>query len=535
MNQSLKILFLILLVVSNTTIHAQSSDVKWQTCFDLPGTERIHYILPFERGSILLESYASEHYGDVLIRKVTHDGALISEHTYGGSYGDGAIKMYQVDNGDYILIGGTSSIDGDITYNPYPDTWSYWIVRIDSLGNKLWDKVLGSYRLNTIMDGLITSDNGIAMFGWIEGGGGDVSEFYGGRDMWLIKTDIDGNKLWDYTIGTSTIDYGYCIIETKDKGFLLGGSSLVEGGYGGNIECQPHGWKPEAILFKLDSAGNYQWQRCYGGSEIETIHTVVELNDGFILGCNGSSDDGDMAGSGYHLGYHQPDVRTQDIWIVKVDFSGNIIWQKCYGGTEGEGIHSIYPKVNGNFLIVGSTNSFDGDVVGNYSIDKYSDDIWIFEIDSVGNLLWQDCLGGPNREGRLLASYAKSDYEFVIAASLEGQSLGDIKCDENHIYIYGTWLFEYADTTLSVIKDKYNISFNLYPNPVESYMVIESATLRGGSISVYDIYGNLKHNQIVTSDKTLLDARGYTNGMYLLKYTDKSGNSVTKKFIVSHS
>ena len=66
-------------------------------------------------------------------------------------------------------------------------------------------------------------------------------------------------------------------------------------------------------------------------------------------------------------------------------------------------------------------------------------------------------------------------------------------------------------------------------------MVIESATHRGGSISVYDIYGNLKNNQIVTSDKTLLDARNYSNGMYLLKVTDKPGNSVTKKSIVSHS
>jgi hypothetical protein len=526
----------ILLLLFGNEIMAQPLKIKWQTCFDLPGREIIYDIEPVNDGYFVLQGYVGEYEdGQILLRRITASGELIWEKQYGGSLGEGAVKISKANDNNFIIMGATASSDGDVTFNPYPGSYSHWLIKIDSIGNIIWDKVLGNTSRNTIEDGILT-DNGIILYGWIAGGGGDVTNFYGGYDAWVIKTDLEGNKLWDYTIGKSSIDYGFCVVETRDKGILLGGSSLIDEGTGGNIDCQSHGWKPDAVLFKLDSLGKYQWQRCYGGSEIDNIHTIKKLSDGYLLGCTSSSSDGDLIGSGYHEGYLPPGYdRTRDIWLIKIDTAGNIIWQKCYGGTYGEIVHEIYVKDNGNYLIFGSTRSFDGDVIENHSIDIYSDDIWIFEIDSVGYLLWQKCLGGIGMEGRLMAVHKKNEYSYLTASQIIGLNSGNIDCEYNHYYDQGTWLFELSDSTLSVQERNIRADFKLYPNPADSYMIFESTSRKNGLIAIYDIYGNRKLSQVVTENKTLLDVSRYFNGMYLLKHTDKSGRSVTKKFVITHT
>ncbi len=515
---------------------AQPLKIKWQTCFDLSGREIIEDIEPVSDGYFVLQGYVGEYEdGQILLRRITASGELIWEKQYGGSLGEGAVKISKANDNNFIIMGATASSDGDVTYNPYPGSYSHWLIKIDSSGNKIWDKVLGNNSRNAIEDGILTN-NGIILYGWVAGGGGDVTNYYGGYDAWVIKTDLEGNKLWDYTIGKSSIDFGFCISETSDKGILLGGSSLVDEGTGGNIDCQSHGWKPETVLFKLDSLGNYQWQRCYGGSEIDNIHTILSLRDGYLLGCSSASNDGDLIGSGYHEGYLPPGYdRTRDTWLIKIDTIGNIVWQKCYGGTQGEVIHNIYLLENGNFLIFGSTCSFDGDVIGNHSIDIYSDDIWIFEIDGVGSLIWQKCLGGIGMEGSEMAVHQKNEYSYLIASDISGINSGNIDCEYNHDYDKGIWLFELADSTLSVEERNYNADFQLYPNPADSYIIFESTSGKNGLIAIYDIYGNRKLSQVVTENKTLLAVSRSSNGMYLLKYTDKFGRSVSKKFIITHN
>ncbi len=525
----------LLLLLLNNKNQAQPFKINWQTCFDLPGREIIGDIEPISDGYFVLQGYVGDYEdGQILLRKISENGNLIWEKQYGGSLGEGVVKISKTDDNNFIIMGATASLDGDVTFNPYPGSYSHWLIKIDSSGNIFWDKVIGNSSRNTMEDGIIT-DNGIFLFGWIAGGGGDVTNYYGGYDAWLIKTDLEGNKLWDYTIGKSSIDFGFCISETSDNGVLLGGSSLVDEGTGGNIDCQSFGYKPDAVLFKLDSLGNYQWQRCYGGSEIDNIDKIINLPDGYLLGCSTSSSDGDLIGSGYHEGYLPPGYdRTRDIWLIKIDTIGNIVWQKCYGGTQGESIHEIYIKENGNYLIIGSTSSFDGDVIGNHSIDIYSDDIWIFEIDSVGNLLWQKCLGGLGMEGREMAVYQKNEYSYHIASNISGLNSGNIDCEYNHFYVQGIWLFELADSTLSVQERNFKSDFQLYPNPADDVLVIELPLSATGVLHIFDVQGNLRFSQTITENKTYLQTNYFQNGIYLIRYTDESGKSVSKKFIVNH-
>jgi hypothetical protein len=150
-------------------------------------------------------------------------------------------------------------------------------------------------------------------------------------------------------------------------------------------------------LVKLDKDRNIEWQQCYGGSGSDAISGMMQVDDGYLLVANGSSADGDLTNSGWHGGH--------DIWIIKTDLRGNIIWQKCYGGYHDEYAFEIFQLSDGGFVVSGYTFSQDGDVVGNHSIGTYFSDIWIFKINSTGTLEWQQCIGGHAREEMALRNY----------------------------------------------------------------------------------------------------------------------------------
>ena len=144
----------------------------------------------------------------------------------------------------------------------------------------------------------------------------------------------------------------------------------------------------------MDNDGNIKWSRCYGGTYNDYFLNIISLSNGnYIIAGRTESNDGDV--TGFHGG--------ADIWILEIDSVGNILWQKCYGGSAGESLQppsggSTFIKTSDNgFLVSVQSNSTDGDIT-QHNGGPLDLDAWIFKIDSVGNLEWQKTIGGSNEE-----------------------------------------------------------------------------------------------------------------------------------------
>jgi len=470
--KKLIILLSILLSFLNI-IYCQNMIIEWQNCFGGSKDDHATDIIKLEDGFLIAGSTTSNdgdisylHGGqDWWLVKTDVTSNMIWEKSYGGSNGEHLLRILPSSDSNYYLLGSSYSSNGDISIDPYPESTDYWIVKIDSSGNILWDRIIGGNMLDQMWTGTSTFDGGVLAYGWTGSEDGDVSVYYGAYDAWMVKFNSEGEKEWDFSIGTSGMDVGQAIIQTSDGGYLVGGSSRINDG--GNLTCEPHSFKAEAILVKLDSNRNIEWQQCYGGSDNDGVTALTEVSDGYIFAGYVNSNDGDI--SGWH--------GENDIWVVKIDFYGNIIWQKCLGGSRSEFVSKLIITDEEEIIIPGITQSNDGDVVGNHTLSEHDFDIWIVKLSSDGELLSQQCIGGGGDENLEFGVVKKSDNNYVIAGQTNYGPSFDVECTPHA----GTstnypdfWVFEIEDTTTNIIN---NITkekvINVYPNPAQDYVNFE--------------------------------------------------------------
>lgn len=453
--------------------------------------------------------------------KIDDSGNLIWQKCYEHAHGLRMVKA--IGSSFYYLIGGTIS-------EPYPDDYNLWVAKIDSLGNIIWERTLGN-NIGILSDdqyGEATADGGVIATAQIDSQGGDITHWHGGYDGWLIKLDSLGNTQWDQSIGSSQFEFINGIIQTSDGGYLAGLYGKPNG-IGGNVDCivfsAPGG--PDAIVFKMDSVGSPEWHQCYGGSGHEGVTRLLELDDGYLISGFGGSNDGDLEGSGWHGG--------QDVWLFKTDYLGNIIWQKCYGGSNAESPQRIFKTSDGGFMVFAITHSFDGDVVGNPSNSPENPSIWIFKVDSIGNLLWQQCIGGHADE-RVHGVVKHSDYKYTVAGEMDFSPSGDVNCSN---FVYGSmqnfWVFGISDTTVNVVENEPKIAeINVYPNPANSLLNIDFLSnyqILHTNIKIVNINGRTMLQSKPVSGSIQIDIKELYPGLYIVKIqNDKT--LITRRILI---
>ena len=219
-----------------------------------------------------------------------------------------------------------------------------------------WSRTYGGKGDDEFYSVVQTRDGGYALAGYTNSSGA------GGYDFWLVKTDSSGTMQWNKTYGGPDNDAAFSVVQTNDTGYALVGITTSYGIGETNV------W-----LVKTDSSGNMQWSQVYGGSLNNGAYSVIQTSDGgYAIG--GFTD---SYGAG---GY--------DFWLIKTDSSGNMQWNRTYGGTGDDEAQCLIQTSDGGYALAGYTNSFGA---GSY-------DFWLVKTDSSGNMMWNQTYGGAGDE-----------------------------------------------------------------------------------------------------------------------------------------
>ncbi|UCD13331.1 MAG: PQQ-like beta-propeller repeat protein [Thermoplasmatales archaeon] len=321
----------------NKTFGGSSVDWGWSVQQTADGG----YILTGETGS-----YGSGGF-DAWLVKTDADGNEQWNKTFGGPAKDGGRSIQQTTDGGYV-IGG------------YADSYGYpvhdvWLVKTDSNGDEEWNKTFGGPYSDGAFSVWQTNDKGYLAAGYSDSYGP------GGHDVWLVKTDSNGDEEWNKTFGTSSWDTGYSVKQVNDGGYILIGATKSYGAGGQDV------W-----LIKTDTNGVEKWNKTYGGSANDWGSSVCQTVDGgYIL----TGDTRSYGPGGY------------DIWLIKTDTDGNEQWNKIYGESSSDDTgYSIQQTTDGGYIVAGTKTSFQTDLT----------DIWLIKTDINGNMQWNMTIGGED-------------------------------------------------------------------------------------------------------------------------------------------
>ena len=429
--------------------------------------------------------------------------------------------------------------------DPVGDEANTCIVKIDEQFNVLWKRVIGNPAYTSWYPPRVTatSDGGCVGGHTVAWNGGDISHHYGSWDAWIFKLDSLGNLQWEVTLGTEDNELVSKIKEMEDGSYRV----LINGNpqqYGSLYSCNQYPTIVFGVVAKLDAEGNLLDNRCYGGyTQDDSFADFIVLEDGYLyVGC-AASDDGDLGGAGYHLGYNQGLPHhgcSHDAWLLKTDFDGNVVWSKCYGGTLNDAAYKVFQNDDGGFTITGWSESRDGDVQSALQLYENPDGSWgapkpwIFRTDAKGYLLWERVMGADVASAQEYADAVQvSDKEFVFlcqdALYPPPYPYGDINCpnvvvgsQDNYWVFHLTDIYDYDG--IEEQEGWNGDGVGVYPNPSKDLVRIYG--VEAEEVWLYNALGQVV-KRVLNSNEVSLE--GLVQGVYLLRIADGDGKVYTNK------
>jgi hypothetical protein len=502
------------IVIYLPTLTAQI--IEWQKSFggsdsDVPfcirQTHDRSYVIAGYSSSNNIDVTGNHGFADYWIVKLDSLGTMQWEKSFGGSEDDIARSVEKTKDGGYIVAGYTHSDDGDITINH--GVYDYWIIKLDSMGSLVWQKTYGGSSNDKAHCAKPTTDGGYIIAGYAGSTDGDVTNNHGNYDYWIIKLDSTGSLQWQKSLGGSGDDEAFSIQQTFDGGFITTGASISNNGdVSGN-----HG-SYDYWIIKLNALGILQWQKTFGGTNMDIAYSVNQTTDkGYIIAGTTKSSDGDV--TGFHGG-------ITDFWIIKLDSTGSLQWQRTLGGSDDEGASCIEQTKDNGYIIAGGTSSNDGDVTGNHG---GAEDYWIVKLDLLGNMQWQKTLGGSNQDGA--GSIQQTiDGNYIIAGGTESSN-GDVTVNYG---FYDYWIVKLsADVGIEDYHTNYSI--NIYPNPTsgKNNICVPQQFGKTRKLELFDCTGQLQFVQ--TDNFPDIDISSMTSGFYFIVLTNFDNERLTSKII----
>ncbi|RDC64882.1 DNA helicase [Adhaeribacter pallidiroseus] len=485
--------FLVLWLSLSSIVQAQT--IEWDKTFGGDRDEYLNIVQQTQDGGYILgggsssgnngdksqtnkgECYPWYCSYDYWIVKLDTKGNKQWDKTIGGSSSDFLTSMQQTKDGGYILGGNSNSNrSGDKSENNRNSN-DYWVVKLDGNGNKQWDKTLGGSETDYLTTLQQTQDGGYILGGDSWSDDLDKSEVSKGRrDFWIIKLNADGTKIWDKTIGGNSEDRITALQQTQDAGYILGGysSSSITGD---KSEARRGG--EDYWVVKLDGNGNKVWDKTLGGNSKDLLYSLQQTNDGgYILGGTSfSSKSSDKSENNTANNSYDTDY-----WLVKIDASGKKEWDQTLGGNGGDDLRSVQQINDGGYILGGFSRS---DKKGDKSEENKGDhhDYWIIKVDAAGNKQWDQTIGG-NKNDELRSLQQTHDGGFIVGGFSQSGKSGD-KSEANKT-INGS--YEYGDPTndywVVKLKATGNKTQNIVFNPIPDKTIFDkSFTLQATATS----------------------------------------------------
>jgi hypothetical protein len=322
-------------------------------------------------GYIILEKSKKQ---DFWIIKLDKNGNMEWDETFGEEETDVARSIIQTKDGGYAVAGSI--------WTKYAGKQDFWLIKLDENGNKEWEKTFDK-DVHDIAYSIIQTKDG----GW-----GEVN-------CWVIKLDAKGNMEWDNDFGGIGWDEIYSIIQTKDGAFIAAGSVWSKGTGKGDV-----------CVVKINKRGSLVWIKTYGGSDYDEARSIIQTDDGgyTVAGFTVSEDTGD-----------------RDVWVIKLDKEGNKIWDKTLDGTSEDWANSLIQTKDRGYMVAGWTSSMGAGKT----------DVWIIKLNKRGDLLWDKTFGG-SEDDEAHSIIQTEDGGYAVAGWTESKGAGNsdvwvIKLDEN--------------------------------------------------------------------------------------------------------
>ncbi len=523
----MKYFFSLLLLISMLIATAQAPSIEWQKAFGGVSADIFTQVIKTGDGGYLVagdsrsgisgeKNMPSKGSYDYWLLKLSTSGGIEWQKSFGGSEVERYCKIIQTADGGYLVAGGSdSNISGDKTENTHGFN-DYWVIKLDSDGNIQWQNTIGADYTDFLSTVIQAADGGYLLVGAsVSNISEDKSEnniglpygspYMNDYDYWIVKIDAQGNRQWDNVIGSKVGDGGLAVLNTNDGGYLVGGISRCDptGDYigvgNGGDDC----W-----ILKLSAGGEILWQKTIGGSADESLYAMVDTADGgYLVLCKSESNiSGDKSENSKGL---------DDIWLVKIDIDGNVLWDHTLGGSGNESPYSLVKDGLDNFYIGAVSNS---PISGNKTEASRGDfDYWVLKVGPTGNVIWDKTIGGGQAEGYCSLIYNSTD-DSIMAG---GASLSSISGDKTEINRGSSdyWLVKLASGSLNT--NCYNFENTiLYPNPTSGMIHIELGEVNNVEITVLNVLGQIvQEAKANNTSKIDIDIKG-TAGIYFLTLKD---------------
>ena len=424
---SIVIFYVVIFCISSFTIGSLNIDTNridlmdngWNKTFGGSNIDVGHCVQQTDDGGYIITGY-TRSYGasgrNLWLIKTDIHGDEEWNNTFGGSNDEEGKSVQQASDGGFIITGYTKS------YTSGGE--DVWFIKTDNLGNQEWDKSFGGSNDDGGTSVLQASDGGYTIAGYTSSSG------TGGVDVWLIKMNQTGNEEWNKTFGGYSSDGAWSAQQTSDGGYIITGWTYsYGGGYLGNV------W-----LIKTDSAGNEEWNQAYGGSDVDRGYSVQQTSDGGYI----------IAGYTSSFG-----AGLDDVLLIKTNESGNMDWQKTFGGSGRDYGYAVKQTNDGGYIITGYTRSYGAG----------GDDVWLIKTDDEGGEIFNSTFGGIASDVGYSVQQT-SDDAYIITGHTLSYGAG----------VHDVWLIKtaYNTTTFSMSIDMgWNfISFPINQSVNNAYLII---------------------------------------------------------------